>query len=66
MDADLFAGERLARPAQMKACQEMVDAVNRVVHLQFQLDMDVLKCAVNCQTEAYRALHAAKTARRQA
>lgn len=62
-DADMFADQQLSREEQIAACQRMAEAVNAVVAHQFRLGHEVLRHAVACQTDAYRALHEARSLR---
>lgn len=60
---DMFAAQQLSREDQVAACQRMVEAVDAVVAHQFRLGHEVLRHAVACQTDAYRALHEARSLR---
>lgn len=58
-DPGLFDDRQLPRAEQVAAVERALEAINALVELQFQLDLPVLQCAVNAQTEIYRARHAA-------
>lgn len=51
--------KRLSRRAQLAAIAPALEAVNKLVRLQFLLDPQVLKEAIHCQTDLYRCRHAA-------
>lgn len=61
MTDGLFEEQKMPRAQQIELAKNALQAVNCLVAAQFGLDMEVLRAAVNAQTECYRALHHART-----